>query len=480
MTKNRLYSIVLLVVLAICALVACAPEETAGGYSEETNTLAGILVNEKGEPQANVRVFARHTKANISDLVDTTDSEGKFEMQLVRQGIYGLSATKGKKAMYKMVGFYGQNVKVDAKLVSTTDVSGEIFLREDTVATDVNVAIPGSPWDTRASSKGKFSFQKVPEGIYPVVAKSPDPIRFKDAFYVAEFNDGKASFKGPYPTDLMDVVMAKATSDTLLVDSLEENDTTDIVLASASDDTTLMFPVSPDYSLLCRWPMDYLAENKEIAGTKVTSDARGRADDIFFFSDSVELTDGVSVNAVELNGAEEFGVVESDGGALDNATAITLESWVSIEKWPKDKAYRMNIIGKLGFGQNTDTEQSVFSLSLIKGECGAEKPSLAFFVAGGDMGDTLGCESVVMSSDIVTDEWMYVTAVWDAGNLALYVNGQLLETAKTSVKLINPSAEPIIFGKENLNLKLDDVRLSNKAVNYVDVLYRYYLKGGAL
>ena len=226
--------------------------------------------------------------------------------------------------------------------------------------------------------------------------------------------------------------------------------------------------------------MDYLADNEEISGTKVTSDARGRADDIFFFSDSVELTEGVSVNAVELNGAEEFGVVESDGGALDSATAFTLESWINIAKWPKDKDYRMNIVGKLGFGQNTDTDQNVFSLSLIKGECGAEKPSLAFFIAGGDMGDTLGCESVVMTSEIETDEWMYVTAVWNSGKLALYINGQLLETAKTSVKLINPSSEPIIFGKEDLNLKLDDVRLSNKAVNDVDVLYRYYLKGGAL
>lgn len=480
MTKNHLYSIVLLAIFAIYALVACSPEQTAGGYSEETNTLAGIVVDEKGVPQANVRVFARHTKANISDLVDTTDSDGKFEMPLVRQGIYGLTATKGKKALYKMVGFYGQNVKVEAKLVATTDVSGKIFLREDTVATDVNVAIPGSPWDTKASSKGKFSFQKVPEGIYPVVAKSPDPIRFKDAFYVAEFNDGKASFTGPYPTDIMDVVMAKATADTQLVDSLEETDTNDIKFASSAADTTLMFPVSPDYSLLCRWPMDYLADNEEISGTKVTSDARGRADDIFFFSDSVELTEGVSVNAVELNGAEEFGVVESDGGALDSATAFTLESWINIAKWPKDKDYRMNIVGKLGFGQNTDTDQNVFSLSLIKGECGAEKPSLAFFIAGGDMGDTLGCESVVMTSEIETDEWMYVTAVWNSGKLALYINGQLLETAKTSVKLINPSSEPIIFGKEDLNLKLDDVRLSNKAVNDVDVLYRYYLKGGAL
>jgi len=60
------------------------------------------------------------------------------------------------------------------------------------------------------------------------------------------------------------------------------------------------------------------------------------------------------------------------------------------------------------------------------------------------------------------------------------VDGQLVDTAKTSVKKINPSTEPIIFGKEKLNIQLDDVRLSKTVINGADVLYRYYLKGGAL
>lgn len=477
MTKNRLYSIVALVLLAICVLVACSPENTAGGVGEETNALAGILLNEKGEPQANVRVFARHTRANIADLVDTTDSEGKFEMPLVRLGTYGLSATKGKSAMYKMVNFQGANLKVEATLVATTNISGRIYLREDTVAADVNVSIPGSPWDTRTSSEGKFSFQKAPEGVYPIIAKSPDPIRFKDAFYVAEARDGKFSFSGPYPTDMMDVVMAKATADTLLVDTLENTRANDIELAGIDSLSDIQFPLSPEYSLLCRWPMDYLT--KDPSGW-VTNDARGRADAILFRNDSIRLTEGVSLNAIALNGADQYGIVESDGNALDSATGMTFEAWVNIAKWPKDKSYRKNIVGKLAFGGNKD--QNVFSLSLVKGECGAEKTSLAFFIAGGREGDSLSCDNVVMSDEIDTGRWLAVTAVWNGKNLAMYIDGQRVETVESSVKLINPSAEPIIFGKEDLNLKLDDVRLSNKAIGDIDVLYRYYSyqKGGEL
>lgn len=476
MTKNRLFSILLLVVLAVYVLVACSPETTANGVSEETNALAGILVNEKGEPQANVRVFARHARANIADLVDTTDSDGNFEIPLVRLGTYGLSATKGKLAMYKMVNFQGANLKVEAELVSTTDVSGKIYLRDDTVAADVNVSIPGSPWDTRTSSSGKFSFQKVPKGVYPVIAKSPDPIRFKDVFYMAEFQDGESNFSGPYPTDMMDVVMAKATADTLLVNSVDGIDTGAFALADIGSSSNLVFPLSPEYSLLCRWPMDY--RTKDPSGW-VTSDARGRADAILFRNDSVQFTEGVLHNAVVLNGANQYGIVENDGNALDSAVGMTLESWVSIAKWPKDKSYRKNIVGKLAFGGNND--QNVFSLSLVKGECGAETPSIAFFIAGGEEGDSLSCENVVMSDKIDTDEWMAITAVWNGETLALYINGLRVETAETSVKLINPSAEPIIFGKEDLNLKLDDVRLSNKAINDIDVLYRYYSyrNGGA-
>ncbi|WP_295679620.1 LamG-like jellyroll fold domain-containing protein [uncultured Fibrobacter sp.] len=465
------------VVAAIAFFAACTPEDTAGGFGEETNALAGILVNEKGEPQANVRVFARHTKANISDLVDTTDAEGKFEFSLVRQGSYGLSATKGKSAMYKRVNYYGQSMEVKARMVASTDVSGKVNLREDTLASDVVVYIPGSPWEAKTSDKGKFSFKGVPEGTYPVLAKSPDPVRFVDVFYVGTFEDGKADFNGPYPVDMIDAVMAKAAPDSAnaVADSSEDSEDADVRLVNSEKSKNMLLPLSPEYGTLCLWPLDYLTEG--FAGTKVSSDARGRTEGVIFYGDP-ELTEGVSRNAIVLKGANQYGVVENDRNALDDATEMTLEAWIDVAKLPSDSVYRRNIVGKLGFGSSGD--QDVFSLSLVRGECGVKKPKLAFFIAAGSEEDSLGCENAVFSDVVETDKWMYVAVVWNGSTLSMYVDGQLVDTAKTSVKKINPSTEPIIFGKEKLNIQLDDVRLSKTVINGADVLYRYYLKGGAL
>lgn len=465
------------VVAAIAFFAACTPEDTAGGFGEETNALAGILVNEKGEPQANVRVFARHTKANISDLVDTTDADGKFEFSLVRQGSYGLSATKGKSAMYKRVNYYGQSMEVKARMVASTDVSGKVNLREDTLASDVVVYIPGSPWEAKTSDKGKFSFKGVPEGTYPVLAKSPDPVRFVDVFYVGTFEDGKANFNGPYPVDMIDAVMAKAAPDSAnaVADSSEDSEDADVRLVNSEKSKNMLLPLSPEYGTLCLWPLDYLTEG--FAGTKVSSDARGRTEGVIFYGDP-ELTEGVSRNAIVLKGANQYGVVENDRNALDDATEMTLEAWIDVVKLPSDSVYRRNIVGKLGFGSSGD--QDVFSLSLVRGECGVKKPKLAFFIAAGSEEDSLGCENAVFSDVVETDKWMYVAVVWNGSTLSMYVDGQLVDTAKTSVKKINPSTEPIIFGKEKLNIQLDDVRLSKTVINGADVLYRYYLKGGAL
>jgi len=464
------------VVAAVGFFAACTPEDTAGGFGEETNALAGVLVNEKGEPQANVRVFARHTKANISDLVDTTDSDGRFEFSLVRQGAYGLSATKGKSAMYKRVNYYGQNMEVTARLVASTDVSGKVYLRDDTAATEVIVYIPGSPWEAKTSDKGKFSFKKVPEGTYPVLAKSPDPVRFVDVFYVGEFKDGKAAFNGPYPVDLIDVILEKAAPDSSIAvsDSVESDDSGDVQLVNSGTTKNMLLPLSPEYGTLCWWPLDYLSDGYD---GKISSDARGRTEGVLFYG-YPELTDGVSRNAIELNEHDQYGIVENDRNALDDATELTLEAWVNVAKLPPKSVHRANIVGKLGFGSSGD--QDVFSLSVVRGECGVKKPKLAFFIAEGSEEDSLGCENAVFSEEIETDKWMYVAVVWNGSSLSMYVDGQLVDTVKTSVKKIGSSAEPIIFGKEDMIIKLDDVRLSNNAINAVDVLYRYYLKGGAL
>lgn len=135
-------------------------------------------------------------------------------------------------------------------------------------------------------------------------------------------------------------------------------------------------------------------------------------------------------------------------------------------------------MGKLGFG--ADDDHDVFSLALVDGGCGVEDARLAFFLADGS-GDSLSCGNAAVSEKrIELGSWIHLVVVYDAGTIRMYENGNLVAEKETDIKLLGGSDEPIFFGKESLNIKLDDVRLGKNAITSADVLYRYNLKGGLL
>lgn len=452
--------------LAGLHFVACTTE-VANGVSEETNTVAGILVDGSGKVVAGVPVCARHYAVDTITVTDTTDSEGKFGLALSRQGQYGLSASKDKFAYYSTINFDGSEVNVSAKLEKTGSVEGKIYLRQDTSSAGIKVYIPGSPWETETDKNGGFSLKNVPVGVLPLLAKSPDPIHFVDAVYVVSVSSKSTSFRGPIPTGMFEY-FAKSSAEE------EEEPVGEIVnTVDAVGAANLQFPLSPEYSLRSWWPMDYLT--KAGKDTKKVSDARGGTDGILLYGvDSLE--EGATEKALALYGSDQFGVIEGDRGLLDSAKALTLEAWMQVEK-PDSKNYRMNLIGKLGFGSSEDKD--VFSLALVQGECDRKNVSLGFFIADGSS-NSLECEDAAFVDYKLFDEWVYVTVVWDGKTSALYINGLKVAEKAVSVTQIGVSSEPIFFGKESLNLKLDDVRLSTTAIGESDVLYRYYLKGGAI
>ena len=452
--------------LAGLHFVACTTE-VANGVSEETNTVAGILVDGSGKVVAGVPVCARHYAVDTITVTDTTDSEGKFGLALSRQGQYGLSASKDKFAYYSTINFDGSEVNVSAKLEKTGSVEGKIYLRQDTSSAGIKVYIPGSPWETETDKNGAFSLKNVPVGVLPLLAKSPDPIHFVDAVYVVSVSSKSTSFRGPIPTGMFEY-FAKSSAEE------EEEPVGEIVnTVDAVGAANLQFPLSPEYGLRSWWPMDYLT--KAGKDTKKVSDARGGTDGILLYGvDSLE--EGATEKALALYGSDQFGVIEGDRGLLDSAKALTLEAWMQVEK-PDSKNYRMNLIGKLGFGSSEDKD--VFSLALVQGECDRKNVSLGFFIADGSS-NSLECEDAAFVDYKLFDEWVYVTVVWDGKTSALYINGLKVAEKAVSVTQIGSSSEPIFFGKESLNLKLDDVRLSTSAIGESDVLYRYYLKGGAI
>lgn len=470
-------------VSACTVMLACGPQVAEGGIDEQTNTFAGVLIDGAGNTIAGVPVFARHFILDTVVYADTTDDNGKFGLPVTLQGQYGLSAQTDSLAYYSTIFFDGTEQKFTAVLEKANELTGYVYLRPDTVASGIRVYIPGSSWETTTDKEGRFSLGNIPPGVLPLLAKSPDPVHYLDAVYAVSVSKKATTFRGPVPTDMFGYF----TVSSIVTDEEDESDLEEVTSGGASsapvtsilenvdasESAKLLFPLSPEYGLRSWWPMDYLATTEK--NTKKVSDARGGTEGILLYGvDSLE--EGKVDKALALYGSDQFGVIEGERSILDSAKALTLEAWMHIEK-PGSKNYRRNLIGKLGFGSSEDND--VFSLALVQGECDREQVSLGFFIADGSS-NSLECEDAVFVDYENFDEWVYVTAIWDGKTSALYIDGVKVAEKAVSVTQIGTSSEPIFFGKEEVNLKLDDVRLSTTAIGESDVLYRYYLKGGEI
>lgn len=440
--------------------------EVAGGVSEETNTLAGILVDNKGKAARRVSISARYIKVDTLVFTDTTDDDGRFGLPLSRTGRYGLSAQNDSFAYYETINYEGKEIEVNAALQKVRDVSGKLHLRPDTNASYVKVYIPGSNWRTETDDEGYFTLEGVPSGTFALIAKSPDPVHYSDAMFMTQVSDKKVNLTGPFAFDyrFYEVTFAPLGLDPE-------------IKAAEQDSKALLFPLSSEYGLRSWFSMDYMTSSGK---ENFISDARDWTEGMIVYG-GAKLGEGVENKALVMNGAKQYGVIENDRYMLDSAREFTIEAWVEIDSvLGNEKSYRKNIIGKLGFG--SDSDEDVFSLALIKGVCNVDSvtPVLAFFLANG-AGDSLSCDNAVYSyTSLKFGTWMYITVTWNGDVLSLYVNGLLEQSKVINVNKIEASSESIFFGKEAINLKLDDVRFGLKAIHSSDVQFRYHLKGGAL
>ena len=442
-------------VLTLLEFAGCSTE-VSGGVSEETNTVAGVLRDFDGKTLPGVAVLALHTEVDSLAFADTTDGEGRFAFPIQRQGVYGISANQDSLAAYSVIEYRGEKLEMEIGLNKTTAFEGRVTLDAGEDLSNVEVALPGSPWSVETDSAGVFRFENIPAGTYTIVVKSPDLARYADGMYLVEADVDSACLFGPfYGSSIMGAVQETSK-------------------AGDVPDRVVQLPHSPEYGLVSWWSMDNLSG----AGSERTlRDAAGQSDPILLYGDA-QLVEGISGKALSLKGIEQFGVVEKDNGALAGADQFTLELFLEVDSLALDSGARKNIIGKIGFGSEED--RNVFSLALTEDDCGETGARLAFFLSDGS-GDSLSCSNAVVSSrPMEFGSWMHVVIVFEESTLKLYKNGALDSQRSTSIKKIQESDESIFFGKERLNLKLDEVRLSKTAINGADVLYRYNLKGGAL
>lgn len=462
---NRVVGLGSLLGVAGLMVFAACTTDVAGGVSEETNTLAGVLVDSKGQSMSGVALVARHVNVDTLVYTDTTDDSGKFAFPLKIQGMYGLSAEADSLALYKTVRYSGQKVDgISVEMSEVTSLKGRVVLDSALMDQSVRVCLPGTSWSVETDSAGLFEFDGIPVGSYMVMAESPDPVRYVDAVYRLDAAKDSAVLYGPLPTN----------DDNILVDLSDSSGYNLGISYDGNSGNVIQLPLSAEYGLFSWWSMDFIAENDK---QRVLRDARGHSDGILLYGNA-QLVDGVFGKALSLRGADQFGVIENDNGALDSTDQFTIELLLLLDSTNSGSSYRKNIMGKLGFGAEDDHD--VFSLALVEGGCGVENARLAFFLADGS-GDSLSCENAAVASEGVEfGSWFHLVVVFEAGTVRMYVNGNLVAEKVTDIKLLGGSDEPIFFGKESLNLMLDDVRLGKKAITSADVLYRYNLKGGAL
>ena len=333
----------------------------SGGVSEETNTIAGILVDKKGAPVVSAMVYCKSVEADTVTSSDETDSKGKFSLPVKRFGNYGISATVDSLAYYEVVEFKGKDVELNkATLTETADISGRVMLRDDSTSAGIVVRVPGSSWNATTDSLGFYKLEGVPAGKTTLQVIPADLTRFVKVEH--EVNVG--------------------------------------ALAGAKGTDSVMVPLSMEYGLRSWWafgavakdgPVDFVNDSRSwTAGMKLYGNPEWGG-----FVSYDETSN--AVGAVHFKGASQFGVVEDDRGILDSATGFAVEVVLQVDKiLDTASTFRKNLVGKLGFGSEDD--QDVFSLAVIKGECGMDKPSFAFFMADGS-GDSLSCKNAVVSKN---------------------------------------------------------------------------------
>ena len=422
---------------AALAWVGCSDNEVAGGVSEETNTIAGILADKKGAPVVSAMVYCKSVDVDTVTSSDETDSKGKFSLPVKFYGSYGISATVDSLAYYEVVEFKGKDVELNtATLKETADISGRVMLRQDSATAGIVVRVPGSSWTATTDSLGFYKLEGVPAGKTNLQVVPTDLTRFVKVEH--EVNVG--------------------------------------ALAGAKGTDSVMVPLSMEYGLRSWWAFGALGVDKEVP-VDFVSDSRSWTAGMKLYGNPVyggfvsyDETSNV-VGAVHFKGASQFGVVEDDRGILDGVTGFAVEVVLQVDKVLDTAAtYRKNLVGKLGFGSEDD--QNVFSLAVVKGECSADKPSFAFFMADGS-GDSLSCKNAVVSKNALEfGKRFYLMATWNGKTVSLYENGKKVGETDVPFEKILPSEESIVVGKESLEFSLEDLRISVESLNEADAEFR--------
>lgn len=412
----------------------------AGGVGEETNSIVGAAEDDQSVPadMLDPQVTAPGTvDSMVTDTAPTqTDKQADIGYVDAEVIVHDSTPTEIHVDSY----FYGR----------IYNNGGQIL--------DISVKLPDGVQQAKTDSLGKFTLNNLPDGTYPM--------------FVSTGNSGEVAYllqNGTYVKSILGPVSAAVVS-SLDASSFDAPPVETIFYDEEADSLPV---VGSDSSYVPFEPADSIAP----AGNTGTIGNDG----------GTSLSPGTPYNgyftivaANELPNDIDYGVVKHWNSGIVNASTEEDQNGIvtSLREWNVEVKFVLKFLDtntsyiKNIFGQ-FDGKANYFSLALINGECGTTAPSLAFFV-GED--NKFSCSSAVISAaEVKANETMSVTATVNNGLLKLYKNGFLIANNYVGYSL-QKTAEvpPFVFGDTEFDLKLNDVRLGEKAINSADVLYRYY------
>lgn len=416
----------------------------AGGVGEETNSIIGAAEDDQSAP-IETDSAPQVTAPNNHDTVDSAIPD------TTRQEYSDKQTVVDNDTINDIV----NTPAFDAPIGS--DFNGILYNTNGQIL-DISVKLPNGTQQTQTDSLGYFTLSNLPEGTYPMfVSLGNDEI----AYLVQKGTYGNSLY-GPVSASAISSITAASLKappvETVYYDGEADTD------PSVGSDTSSTDP----------------SDSTVIGGGTPTVDGGKNGNSGLSIIPAGHNGFISSIATNELPHDIDYGVVKHWSADIANASTepdqdgfvASLAEWnvevqFQLKQLDTTTSYIKNIFGQF------DDKASFFSVALINGECGTTAPSLAFFV-GED--NEFSCRSAVISAaEVKAHETLSVTATVNNGLLKLYKNGFLIANNYVGYSL-QKTAEvpPFVFGDTEFDLKLNDVRLGEKAIDSADVLYRYY------
>lgn len=169
--------------------------------------------------------------------------------------------------------------------------------------------------------------------------------------------------------------------------------------------------------------------------------------------------DGQSQTALYFGKPGSYAMSAKDGvkfSAAAAATAFEISAWVKIDSLPPKSELPHNLIGK--FIDDSSSLPVEFSLAIVNGACGTERPAFAFFLAEEN---TISCEHAIVSKRLVqAGKWTFVGVRWDGRYLTLYQDGTAIAEKESIFAILPFSESPVYFGKSQIPFAMDKLSLN--------------------